>query len=56
MLVHRVRFGSSLEKTLDEKLRQLSDETRIPISRLLDEAIEDLINKHKSNEEHSIEK
>ncbi len=47
MLVHRVRFGSSLKKELDQKLRALSKRTRIPISRLLDEAVEDLLIKHK---------
>ena len=48
MLIHRVRFGSSLLKELDEKLRELSKKTRIPISRLVDEAIEDLVNKHSA--------
>ncbi|MGH4122275.1 MAG: ribbon-helix-helix domain-containing protein [Clostridium sp.] len=48
MLIHRVRFGSSLVKELDEKLRELSKETRIPISRLVDEAIEDLLIKHSA--------
>lgn len=48
MLVHRVRFGSSLDKELDNKLRKLSEKTRIPISKLLDEAIEDLLKKHSS--------
>jgi len=48
MLVHRVRFGSSLDKKLDKKLRKLSEETRITISKLLDEAIEDLLKKHST--------
>ena len=48
MLIHRVRFGSSLVKELDEKLRELSKQTRIPISRLVDEAIEDLLIKHSA--------
>lgn len=48
MLVHRVRFGSSLDKKLDEELRKLSEKTRIPISKLLDEAIEDLLKKHSA--------
>lgn len=48
MLVHRVRFGSSLDKKLDERLRKLSGKTRIPISKLLDEAIEDLLKKHSA--------
>lgn len=48
MLVHRVRFGSSLDKNLDEELRKLAVNTRIPISKLLDEAIEDLLKKHSA--------
>lgn len=48
MLTNRVRFGSSLDKKLDEKLRKLAKKTRIPISRLLDEAIEDLLKKHSA--------
>lgn len=56
MLIHRVRFGSSIDKILDEELRKLSNETRIPISRLLDEAIADLIKKHKESVKHSAEK
>ena len=49
MLVHRVRLGSSLKKELDQKLRALSKKTRIPISKLLDEAIEDLLKKHNAS-------
>jgi post-segregation antitoxin (ccd killing protein) len=56
MLVHRVRFGSSLDKELDDQLRKLHEETRIPISRLLDEAIEELLRKHKVLEKHSTNK
>lgn len=48
MLVHRVRLGSSVDKRLDEELRELSKQTRIPISKLLDEAIEDLLKKHSA--------
>jgi len=48
MLIHRVRFGSSLIKELDDKLRELSKETRIPVTRLVDEAIEDLLKKHSA--------
>lgn len=46
MLKNRVRIGSAIDKELYEKLKKLSDETRIPISKLLDEALEDLIKKH----------
>jgi len=46
MLKNRVRIGSAIDKELYESLKKLSDETRIPISKLLDEAIQDLIKKH----------
>lgn len=48
MLVYRVRICSTLDKKLDKKLRKITKETKIPISKLLDEAIEDLIIKRKS--------
>ena len=37
-LVNRIRFGSSLDRKLWEKFEQLSKETRIDKSKLLDEA------------------
>jgi len=48
VLVHRVRLGSSIDKKLDDELRKLAKETRIPLSKLLDEAIEDLLKKHSA--------
>jgi post-segregation antitoxin (ccd killing protein) len=48
MLIHRVRLGSSIDKKLDEELRNLSKKSRIAISKLLDEAIDDLLNKHSA--------
>ena len=48
MLVNRVRFGSSMDKKLDKKLRKLAEKSRITISKLLDEAIEDLLIKHSA--------
>lgn len=47
-LKYRTRFTSSLKNELIEEFNNLSQETRIPKSRLLDEAIEDLINKHNN--------
>ncbi len=47
MLKNRTRIGSAIDKELYEGLKKLSEETRITISKLLDEAIEDLINKHR---------
>lgn len=46
-LKNRVRIGSSLEIELSEGLKKLSEDTRIPISKLLDESIRDLLIKHK---------
>lgn len=46
-LKNRIRFSTSLDKELSAKLEELSKNTRIPKSKLLDEAIELLIEKHK---------
>ncbi len=48
MLVHREKISNSIKKELYVGLKRLSKETRIPISRLLDEAIEDLLKKHSA--------
>ena len=45
-LKYRTRFTSSLKNELVELFSKLSSDTRIPKSRLLDEAIEDLLIKH----------
>ena len=45
-LKYRTRFTSSLKNELVELFNKLSSDTRIPKSRLLDEAIEDLLIKH----------
>lgn len=45
-LKYRTRFTSSLKNELIPLFNQLAKETRIPKSRLLDEAIEDLLQKH----------
>ncbi len=47
IMVHRKRFVSSLKNELVPELDQLSKETRVPTSRLLDEAIEDLLKKYE---------
>ncbi|WP_394237488.1 ribbon-helix-helix domain-containing protein [Niallia oryzisoli] len=44
----RTRIGNTLDSKLLEKLKELSTITRIPMSRLLDEAVEDLIQKHNT--------
>lgn len=43
----RKNMSSTVESELLERLRGLSDETKVPISKLLDEAIEDLLIKRK---------
>lgn len=45
MLKNRVRIGSAIDKDLYNKLQELSRETKVPISKLLDEAIELLMQK-----------
>ena len=45
--VNRVRFTSSIKKELEPAFDRLSKETRVPKSRLLDEAIEDLLKKYE---------
>lgn len=47
VMVNRVRFTSSMKKELMPQFDKLARETRIPKSRLIDEAIEDLLEKHK---------
>ena len=47
-LKNRVRIGSAIDKKLYEEIKMISEKTRIPISKLLDEAIEDLVKKHKN--------
>lgn len=45
----RTPISNAVDTKLYEQLKKLSEMTRIPMSRLLDEAIEDLIKKHESN-------
>lgn len=45
-LKYRTRFTSSLKNELVPLFDELAKQTRIPKSRLLDEAIEDLLIKH----------
>ncbi len=44
----RIRFSTSLDKDLASKLETLSEETRIPKSKLVDEAISLLLEKHSN--------
>ena len=46
-LKNRVRFSTSMDIELSKKLEELSKQTRIPKSKLVDETIEMLVNKYK---------
>lgn len=45
-IINRKKFSATLDKEILEKAKQLSKETRIPLSRLLDEALELLLKEH----------
>ncbi len=47
-LATRKTLSTTLDKELSEKLDDLAKETRIPKSKLLDEAVELLLAKHKN--------
>ena len=49
MLKNRERICSVIDKELMRQLREYSKESKVPISKLLDEAIEDLLKKRTSN-------
>ena len=42
----RVAYATKIDSVLKDKLTTLSKETRVPQSRLMDEAIEDLLKKY----------
>ncbi len=48
--VNRTRFVSSLDNQLVEPFNNLSKQTRITKTRLLDEAIEDLLKKYEKKD------
>jgi predicted DNA-binding protein len=48
-LTNRAQFSSTLDTKLKKQLKQLSDETKVPISKLLDEAVELLLEKRSPN-------
>lgn len=45
--VNRTKLISSLDNKLVEPFNELSKKTRVPKSRLLDEAVEDLLKKYE---------
>ena len=46
-LKNRVRFSTSLDKKTVESLKDFSDKTMIPISKLVDIAVKEYIENHK---------
>lgn len=42
----RSKWSVTSDYNLHEQIKKLSEKTRIPVSKLLDEAIEDLLKKH----------
>lgn len=50
-LKNRVRFPSTIKQENLNLLRDLSDKSRIPMSKLIDEALEDLFKKHDKGKE-----
>lgn len=48
-LKNRTSLSNAVKTELYDSLRELSKETKVSISRLLDEAIEDLLEKRKPN-------
>ena len=49
-LVNRTRFTTSIKNELYHDLDELTKKTRIPKSRLMDEAIEDLLKKYEKRD------
>jgi len=48
-LKNRTRIGITVDNEILEKFKKYSKETRIPMSKLIDEAILDLLLKNKAN-------
>lgn len=47
-LKNRKTISNAVRYELADGLKQISDETKIPMSKLLDEALEDLIKKYEN--------
>lgn len=50
MLKNRERIGSAIDKELLKQLREYSNNTKIPISKLLDMAIDNFLRENKKGE------
>lgn len=48
-LKNRVRFSTTLEIDTDKKLKEFSSETDIPISKIVNNAVNDYIDKKRGN-------
>ena len=48
-LKNRKTISNAVQTELADALKQLSKETKIPMSKLLDEALDDLINKYANS-------
>lgn len=48
-LKNRVKVGTAIDKDIYEELKAYSKETEIPMSKLLDRCIKELLNKQKNN-------
>ena len=46
-LKHRVPFSNEIEKKLYDSFKSYSKKTKTPMSKMLDEAIEDYLKKHE---------
>ena len=47
----RVPFATKIDSDTKDKLQELSQQTRIPQSRLVDEALEDLLKKYEKTQQ-----
>lgn len=52
-LVTRKRLSTSVDKDILKESKKISDETKIPFSKLMDEALSDLIIKYKEKKTRS---
>jgi hypothetical protein len=48
ILRNRVQIGNSVDKGIWERFQSLTKQTKIPISKLLDEAMDDLVEKYRA--------
>lgn len=44
---NRIKVGTYLDKEIYKRFQELSDQTKVPLSKLFDEALNDLLKKRK---------